>query len=589
MINSSFTLAHLVWLEGAGETSLDQVGGLTAFLIGGPSWSRDAPFEDAGSTVLDGASQFITVPGPVLRFSVDGAPAPRPGLLANGPREFTVALRYKPDVPLPDSSDRHLWSITTSESPEQTLSVRWRQQSDGGGFLWIQGIGKTEKGPPKGSEIITEVVARGLHAAPGAWASVVVAAGVAGLYVYHNGVNVAGETDFLWPAIAPGLAHAFTIGAFSSSAFSSTRTGCFPGSVGEVLVEGRMWTDEEVAEWHRLNGRQIPEHGKWLKNPYNPVLWPPPESDVVNPAELWEDDLLRDVDLGGVALQEPNLLYEDGLYKLWYTGGWRHQRIGYATSVDGVTWAKCPINPVLGGGSGGEPDDTVGRGFVLKVEGIYHLYYNNFFGDERLATSSDGIHWASQGPVIELATLGAQLGIGGCGNVSVWVEGKKWYMLLEAGINNIWEMWPLSSADGRTWEPMSTNPLRSMQIAQGGSYGGPMVIKRGGRYYCWYHATPGTSTLPTAIYRASSTDLLDWNVYSSIPVISLTQGWEGDQIADPTIVEADGRCIMMVDQVNNGTKRAALGLIAFDGPLDAFLARHVFSAASGIRPVSHSR
>jgi hypothetical protein len=152
MINSSFTLAHFVWLEGAGETSLDQVGGLTARLIGAPSWSRDAPFEDAGSIILDGASQFITVPG----------------LLANGPREFTVALRYKPDVRLPASSDRRLWSITTSDSPEQTLDVLWRQQDDGG-YLWIRGIGKTEREPNKGSEITTDVVAWGSHVPAVAW------------------------------------------------------------------------------------------------------------------------------------------------------------------------------------------------------------------------------------------------------------------------------------------------------------------------------------------------------------------------------------------------------------------------------------
>jgi Concanavalin A-like lectin/glucanases superfamily len=530
MINSSFTLAHFVWLEGAGETSLDQVGGLTARLIGAPSWSRDAPFEDAGSIILDGASQFITVPG----------------LLANGPREFTVALRYKPDVRLPASSDRRLWSITTSDSPEQTLDVLWRQQDDGG-YLWIRGIGKTEREPNKGSEITTDVVAWGSHVPAVAWASVVVAAGVAGLYVYHNGVKVAGRTDFLWPPITPGLAHAFTIGALSS-----TPTGYFPGAVGEVLVEGRMWTDKEVAQWHRLNRRKIPEHGKWLKNPSNPVL---------QPTESWEEP----------ALQEPNLLYEDGLYKLWYSGGWDHQRIGYATSADGVTWAKCPINPVLGAGSGGEPGDVVGRGFVLKVEGTYHLYYNDDFHDEKLATSSDGIHWASQGPVIDRAQLGVSL----CGNASVWLEGTKWHMLLEAMLNGVWEMWPLCSTDGRTWEPMSTAPLRSMQIAEGGSYGGPMVIKRGERYYCWYHAAPVADTLPTAIYRASSTNLVNWNVYSSIPVVSLTQQWEVDQVADPTIIEADGRCIMMIDQVRNppNPPRSGLGLIAFDGPLDALLAQ----------------
>jgi hypothetical protein len=527
MQNSPYTLAHIVWLEGIGTTSLDQIGGYTANLVGAPAWSTNGPFTDAHSVVLNGTSQFITVPG----------------LLANGQREFTVAVRYKPGVLLPDGSDRRLWSITTHNAPdEETLDVLWRRNTDNGGYLWVRGI--------QGGVLSGNVSLAGLKAPPGLWASVVITAGLAGLYVHHNGVKVGGRNDFPWPAIKSGTDHDFTIGGLSSIA-----TGFLSAAVGEVLVEGRMWTDKEAVLWHAENIRYSVEQGKWLKNPWNPVLTP-----------------TQPLDQG--SLQEPNLLYENGIYKLWYTGGFSKEQINYATSPNGLTWAKCPINPVLGGGNGGESGDAA-RGFVVKVADIYYLYYNsNPWGDERLATSSDGIRWRSQGVIIPTSALTWN---GGFGNSCVWVEGKTWYMIFECyhKVSNLWEMGLATSTDGRAWS-LYPNPLRSMQIGDG-TYGGPMVIKHNGLYHCWYHAAAkyrlgDNGFLPTAVYRATSSDRVNWQVYSTIPVLSLTQQYEVDQVADPTIAEINGRCIMLVDQMNNSSPGVGrLGLAAFEGALDLLL------------------
>lgn len=530
MINSPYTRAHLVWLEGAGATSLNQIGGY-ANLIGAPTWSTDAPFADAGSIVLDGATQYVTIPS----------------ILACGPREFTVALRYNPTLSLPDVSDRRIWSITGRDDPEETLDVLWRGTSDAGGYLWVRCM--------QGGVLVADVVITTLEAPPGLWTSVVVTAGVAGLYVYHNGVKVGGRSDFPWPAFKGGIDHDFTLGNLSSSPLSF-----LPASVGEFIVEHRIWTDQEVLQWHAENTRYSTEHGKWLKNCWNPTLVPQTK-------------------LEQGSLQEPNLLYENGIYKLWYTQGFDKEAIAYAISDDGLTWTKYAFNPVLGHGRGGEPYDAA-RGYVVKVADTYYLFYNSSpnppaTGDEKLATSSDGIHWTSEGVILRTTDWpwGGQFG-----NVSVWVEGNTWYMLFEALYHGsgVWEMGAATSQDGRNWNLLSHTPLRSMQIADQRSYGGPMVVKRDGRYHCWYHATPKSSLkssfIPTAIYRATSLDLLNWEVYSTIPVLSLTQQYEIDQIADPTFLEVNGRCLMMFDGMNNSPPGAgSLGLATFNGCLDELL------------------
>lgn len=94
----------------------------------------------------------------------------------------------------------------------------------------------------------------------------------------------------------------------------------------------------------------------------------------------------------------PNtVLLENGVFKMWYHGyqnGTR--RIGYATSADGLAWTKYPGNPILSPGPAGSWDaDSIAEPKVLKVGSTYYMYYMRATGNHGvgLATSSDGISW----------------------------------------------------------------------------------------------------------------------------------------------------------------------------------------------------
>jgi predicted GH43/DUF377 family glycosyl hydrolase len=108
---------------------------------------------------------------------------------------------------------------------------------------------------------------------------------------------------------------------------------------------------------------------------------------------------------------EPSVIYEDGLFKMWYTGlNGATESIAYATSVNGLSWTKYGSNPVLTQPGSGWGSNEFGDPSVIKVDGRYYMYLsgsaslnNKLVG---LATSKDGTSWTYYGsnPIISKAT-----------------------------------------------------------------------------------------------------------------------------------------------------------------------------------------
>ncbi|MBO4350848.1 MAG: hypothetical protein J6A01_07895 [Proteobacteria bacterium] len=85
----------------------------------------------------------------------------------------------------------------------------------------------------------------------------------------------------------------------------------------------------------------------------------------------------------------PSVLYEDGVYKMWYDGQAQGQgrHVGLATSTDGIHFTRHPSNPLLLN-AGAIDVDKVGGVYVMLMEGQDGTYW---------ATSVDGLCWVSQG------------------------------------------------------------------------------------------------------------------------------------------------------------------------------------------------
>jgi predicted GH43/DUF377 family glycosyl hydrolase len=126
---------------------------------------------------------------------------------------------------------------------------------------------------------------------------------------------------------------------------------------------------------------------------------------------------------GGVS--SPHVLAYEGGYKMWYTGwnaDWTRSDIGYATSLDGISWTADTINnPVLtAGGSTQWDDSNIWHHQVVFIDTIYHMWYTGTNDPSTVdsrkigwATSKDGILWAkNSNPVL------------GFGGVNEWDEDR---------------------------------------------------------------------------------------------------------------------------------------------------------------------
>ncbi len=133
----------------------------------------------------------------------------------------------------------------------------------------------------------------------------------------------------------------------------------------------------------RIGYATSPDGINWTKHPSNPIFLPSHST--------WE--------LAAVAY--PCIMPYSSGYKMWYGGfnaNFSVTGIGYATSPDGITWERYTGNPVLSPGAGGIWDHVLFAPRVLYIDNIYYMFYSGetvvYQSDKiGLATSADGLVW----------------------------------------------------------------------------------------------------------------------------------------------------------------------------------------------------
>ena len=373
----------------------------------------------------------------------------------------------------------------------------------------------------------------------------------AGLVFFGNAgfePHIVTSAQMGWPQSGKKAGSAIAISPSPSTPSMSNQTGS----------EESLSTESEHAA-DPVSGDVSLSNSVFIKDP-DPVL---------TATEPWES----------TAVYEPTVMYEGGMFKMWYSGGTGNCYTGYATSPDGVHWTKYAGNPILGETRGGI-NYTACRNNVFKYDGVYYAFTadaNDGMGNLYVSTSSDGIHFNTDKYEKILNTGWFQ----NIANTFEWVEGGVWSMIYESNdsSDDLWKMGFATGTDAYHWKRDDSFwtkgdaafPLSSLQVGRG-MYGGPWVSQLGDTYYMW-HQSSIIGNLPTDIYLHSSTDLLHWNAVSSAPVLARTLPWEVDQVADPSVVEANSNTYMFYDGDDNthGPYKASIGVAVFHGSLGSLI------------------
>lgn len=244
------------------------------------------------------------------------------------------------------------------------------------------------------------------------------------------------------------------------------------------------------------------------------------------------------------------VIFDGAEYKMWYNGNdGTHpgQRVGYATSMDGIVWQRYHGNPVFAPGASGAWDDTDVSTPAVVFDGTeYKMWYNgNSDGSPYkigFATSANGVLWQrySDKPVLVPGENGSW-DDSGVADPSVILDGggyKMWY----AGYDGLgWRIGYATSSDGVVWKKHPSSPV--LDIGMSGAWDDDFVLRPGVvfdgiEYRMWYSGYNGSTV---RIGYATSPDGVVWGKYPGNPVLNVgsTGAWDDDHVTRASVLFDD--------------------------------------------------
>ena len=210
------------------------------------------------------------------------------------------------------------------------------------------------------------------------------------------------------------------------------------------------------------------------------------------------------------------ILRQNGTYHLWYTGynddSSDTKFLGYATSNDGLNWTRYPDNPIF-------KKSWVEDMQVVKYKDIFYMFAEGRNDIAHMLTSPDGIHWRDQGDLDIRKTSGEPIDAGPYGTPFVWIEKEKWFLFYERDDSGIWLA---VSTDGKVWKNIQDDPVICTGPDQYDRHAVALnqIIKYKGKYYAYYHASAFMPWRDWTTNVAMSLDLVHWVKYPLNPIIT---------------------------------------------------------------------
>lgn len=232
----------------------------------------------------------------------------------------------------------------------------------------------------------------------------------------------------------------------------------------------------------RIGYAYSPDGINWTKYEGNPVL------DIGSPGS-WDDEQV----IG------PHVLFNSDTFHMWYwaKGNYEHYSIGYATSTDKVNWTKYENNPVLTTSLKFWESASVIYPCVHYDGTTYHMWYSGSNGDYvtiGYATSPDGVNWAKNKNNPVLVREPGKWDLGHVLDPTVLFDGNTfhmWYSGTAKYLNNReFQIGYAMSADGISWKKYDHNPILSPTEGEWDSKGvGYLAViwdSTGQQFKMWY-------------------------------------------------------------------------------------------------------
>ncbi|MFZ4619915.1 MAG: hypothetical protein ACOYNS_05100 [Bacteroidota bacterium] len=213
-----------------------------------------------------------------------------------------------------------------------------------------------------------------------------------------------------------------------------------------------------------------------------------------------------------------------------------------------VTWKDSPNNPILVRTGGNIDWGGVGQPKILYDNGIYRMYFldYSFPSPVSYAESQDGLKWyrIDSLPILKAGQIGSW-DDGGVGPGPVFKNEDKYYMLYQGydASSKHFRIGLAMSINGKTWTKFP-NPVLSDSLNWEGNLVASDVKFINNKFYMYY-CTNGNIGLATSL------DGVKWTRYSSNPILSPTQVWETGNITFPSVMKINEKYFMVY--MNNGS------------------------------------
>lgn len=227
-----------------------------------------------------------------------------------------------------------------------------------------------------------------------------------------------------------------------------------------------------------------------------------------------------------------HILHEDGQFKMWYTGNdGDTDKIGYATSLNGIDWDFSPDNPILSPDS--ISDLNYSDPFVLHENSNYYMWLTvqNANGSYSIkkSTSPDGISWSTPIPINTIQEWESSVNMV---QPSVIHKDGLYYLWYSAVQSGQWKIGLATSLDGNNWTKHNSPVLESTELWEGNSLGGGKVIRNDGKFEMYYHAGD-----PPGIGYATSNDGIIWEKPENNQLLTTSVGqFDSQKVLSPSVV-----------------------------------------------------